>query len=268
MRNFRVGAQVTQGVTQHDHRLVRTHRVASAGSLAAIAAFTLVAPASAQADWCVDVSLRFASYKPSRVLLESLESTAAAIWEPYGVRFVWVNSTGMRCDAAQGSFDVLVVHDPEKLHTSTLVVLGSTRVGPPGIDHVPIQLNFGTIERLLEHLPIARIVQATGHTNVSGEDLGRALGRVLAHEVGHVLLSAAAHQPYGLMRPSFDPDDLVRHSGRSFGLSPAEVARLSQRERDIEARRRRGLIATRVATSGSQVPAPMAQASASQPGIH
>ncbi len=39
--------------------------------------------------------------------------------------------------------------------------------------------------------------------------LGQALGRVVAHELGHVLLSSAAHTRTGLMRAVFPAEDLV-----------------------------------------------------------
>ena len=39
--------------------------------------------------------------------------------------------------------------------------------------------------------------------------LGRALGRVFAHELGHVLLGTRAHAAAGLMRATFSPADLV-----------------------------------------------------------
>ena len=61
-------------------------------------------------------------------------------------------------------------------------------------------------------------------------DLGRALGRVLAHEIGHVVLAAAKHQSRGLMRASFVAEDLIRPQRWSYTLSEAEVARLRERE--------------------------------------
>jgi hypothetical protein len=39
--------------------------------------------------------------------------------------------------------------------------------------------------------------------------LPRALGRALAHELGHYLLARRAHSPTGLMREAFRPEDLA-----------------------------------------------------------
>jgi hypothetical protein len=54
--------------------------------------------------------------------------------------------------------------------------------------------------------------------------LARALGRVIAHEIGHYLLGP--QHTAGLMRISFAPRDLVDPSGKAFRLSTADVERL------------------------------------------
>jgi hypothetical protein len=62
----------------------------------------------------------------------------------------------------------------------------------------------------------------------------RAIGRVIAHELGHYLLEQRAHTAKGLMRSTYSPQDLIGPSLRPFQVSPAdalvlrrEVARLS-----------------------------------------
>ena len=50
--------------------------------------------------------------------------------------------------------------------------------------------------------------------------LARALGRTLAHELGHFLLRSRSHDRTGLMRRSFTPDDLaIDRPGHRFALS-------------------------------------------------
>jgi hypothetical protein len=107
-------------------------------------------------------------------------------------------------------------------------------VGPVAIDHVPVHLNRELTEHLLANLPATEFVRAAGHLNVVSDDVGRALGRVLAHEIGHVLLAVADHRQIGLMRPSFSAGDLLRSGLASFSLSPAEIARLQSRERTLD----------------------------------
>lgn len=53
--------------------------------------------------------------------------------------------------------------------------------------------------------------------------LGRALGRSVAHEVGHYLLASSRHTDDGLMRPIFVPDDLLTFRARDYALAPADV---------------------------------------------
>jgi len=56
--------------------------------------------------------------------------------------------------------------------------------------------------------------------------LGRALGRALAHEIGHFLLRSRVHSAGGLMRALQPVTALVAPDRRDFGLSPDEVIRL------------------------------------------
>ena len=58
--------------------------------------------------------------------------------------------------------------------------------------------------------------------------VGQALGRVVAHELGHVLLALPVHDRSGLMRPVFVASDLVG-SRDQFRLSPTNRRRLDKR---------------------------------------
>jgi hypothetical protein len=57
----------------------------------------------------------------------------------------------------------------------------------------------------------------------------RALGRVLAHEIGHYLLASPAHSPAGLMRPAFDGRQLAGWDRRGFQLDAQVLPRLRAR---------------------------------------
>ena len=57
--------------------------------------------------------------------------------------------------------------------------------------------------------------------------LPRALGRALAHELGHYLLFRREHAPRGLMRAAFRPEDLADEAaGQRMGLSGPDRRRL------------------------------------------
>ncbi len=57
----------------------------------------------------------------------------------------------------------------------------------------------------------------------------RALGRVLAHEIGHYLLALPAHAPCGLMRAAFTGRELAELDRATFALSPELLPRLRDR---------------------------------------
>ena len=51
----------------------------------------------------------------------------------------------------------------------------------------------------------------------------RALGRVLAHELGHVLLRLDGHRDRGLMRTAFSHRRLVARGDRAFRLAEEDL---------------------------------------------
>jgi hypothetical protein len=133
------------------------------------------------------------------------------------------------------SFDVWVDRRRTRMPTSSTPVLGSTRLAPSTIRRAPIFIDRGATEQLLERLNAGRVVQLLARTSAGPADVGRALGRILAHEIGHVILQVTGHQPHGLMRPTFRPEDLIRLQRSSYTLSSAEVARLHERELALSA---------------------------------
>ncbi len=63
---------------------------------------------------------------------------------------------------------------------------------------------------------------------VDESSLGIALGRVLAHELGHLFLRLDGHRESGLMKPSFSQRALVGRSDRSFRFSADDLERLTE----------------------------------------
>ena len=59
--------------------------------------------------------------------------------------------------------------------------------------------------------------------------IGRVLGRVVAHEIGHVLLLSTWHATTGLMSPSLGTQDLGPSLPAFYGLSVPDRARLATR---------------------------------------
>jgi hypothetical protein len=197
--------------------------------------FLLLGPGWAAAAICIDVDVRFKGDAPPPALVASMQREASSIWEPHGVYFRWWTSFS-RCDKGE-SFEVLVDQEVPRRPWSSPATLGSTRMtrgitfmtlDPMG--PVTIHIDRGATERLLGSLTVEQLVRTLGRAAPRPADVGRALGRVFAHEAGHVILAEREHQPHGLMRPTFLAEDLVGPGRKAYSLSPAEVARVRDRE--------------------------------------
>ncbi|HEX5216621.1 MAG TPA: hypothetical protein VFV98_14265 [Vicinamibacterales bacterium] len=195
----------------------------------------LVAAGEAAADICVDVDLKVAGHDLSPLAEQSLRSEAAALWQPYGVRIQW-STTGeeSRCSPVHASFDVRVEYQPTPAGKAPrTIVLGSTQLVSGTIDCAAIVLDYDATEELIGSSPAIGLFTLAGQTQAGPADIGRALGRVLAHEIGHVLLAESRHPLRGLMRKSFAARDLVTYQRRAYTLSREEVDRLRQREHEL-----------------------------------
>ena len=204
------------------------------GRVATVALLTLFMSGQAFAEICIDMNLRLDEREPPAAIVESMKNEATAIWGPYGVWFRWEATPSLaQCAWTQASFDVLLNRSPQP-GWSTKQILGSTHLALRAIDHVPIHIDREATEELLGSASVGQLARLLGRTSFGPEDIGRALGRVLAHEVGHVLLAVRDHQPRGLMRPTFGAEDLLEPQRRFYTLSSAEVTRLRQRERVLD----------------------------------
>jgi hypothetical protein len=209
-------------------RLARSLIHSSAAHVTGFALLAVFASARNTEAMCVDVMLQFGQGLPAPTLVESMKEEAARIWEPYGVRMAWVAANDAAgCPRPQVSFDVLVGRQRAQ---GRKIVLGSTRLTLLPIRCAPILIDYPATEQLLEGLRIDYLLQTVGRRSVAPVDLGRALGRILAHEIGHVVLGAATHQSRGLMRAAFVAQDLIRPQRSMYRLSATEVARLRARE--------------------------------------
>ena len=193
---------------------------------AAVLCLLLIA-GEAAAEICIDVDLRFAGRDLSVVTVQAMRDEASAIWEPYGVRLQWSPArNAARCPRVLGSFDVLV-----ESRRSRSSVLGSTHLAPAEIDRAPIHIDYDATARLVGSVSASRFMTVVGHGDAEPSDVGRALGRVLAHEIGHVVLDASCHRPWGLMRSRFEAVDLVARQRWAYTLSRKDIERLRHRVR-------------------------------------
>ena len=133
---------------------------------------------------------------------------AAAIWAPYGVV---VTATDCAAAPAPDNVTLTVVMNTSPAAATEMwgAPLGSVDFDDAG---APLRIIRVFIVRLLTLLENARLwdVPASQWPRVIREAVvGRALGRVLAHEIGHVLMRTTQHTPRGLMRAVQYPKELV-----------------------------------------------------------
>ena len=205
---------------------------------AAAALCVVLIASEAAAGICVEVDVTFSGRDPSPITIQSMQIETSAIWQRYGVQIQWPErGPDASCVRVHGTFEVLVENQASSArNASHSSVLGSTHLASAAIDRVAIFVDYDETQYLLESLSASRLIPLVGHPDVGPADMGRALGRVLAHEIGHVLLDARRHQPWGLMRKSFAPDDLVARQRWTYTLSTKEVERLELRERELSER--------------------------------
>jgi hypothetical protein len=171
------------------------------------------------ASVCLDVSVNDHVSGPA---FTTLRSEATRIWLRHGVELTWAYPAPARCDTV-----VPVLFDEEKLR----------RLAAPKRDALALTEFAGASRRI--YVSAARAFEMVGqislrssaHETIGERDYrqGTLLGRALAHELGHVLLSTLDHSASGLMRPVFGAKDALSVDERATELTPVETQRLATR---------------------------------------
>jgi hypothetical protein len=165
-----------------------------------------------------------------------LEVETADLWRPYGVDLRWDETSAVRARAAQSDLEVIVAPRlPGITSPGGAAVLGQATVTLEGLSRRPIFLSFSATQRVLALQTNRRAAILQSEQDV---ELARALGRVLAHEIGHVLLAFPTHDTVGLMRPVFQPNELAESDRVPFRLTCGAVGRLRSRIRVMTDRQR------------------------------
>jgi hypothetical protein len=151
---------------------------------------------------------------------------AAALWSPYGVAV----DAAAPCGWAADDRTVLTVRTVETRQSAVTAAwrgpLGAIVFAPGGRPDAEIRLFLGDILQLVARTRVLGALEPQWPSSLRHVVVGRVVGRVLAHEIGHFVLASPRHGAGGLMRPLQFPEDLVGPSRHGFTLSRSEIARL------------------------------------------
>src|SRR5579871_576411 len=186
-----------------------------------IAAVALLAAADTRVPARLTVVLDFQGTRSERTV-SAMERETEVILKSSGLNLSW----RLAADAAQESFDGLVVVRFKGVCKVEPVPYVYDELGPMAFTYS----SDGDVQ------PFTQVscdkIAATVRSAMWGADfqqadllLGRALGRVLAHELVHMLTRSGEHGREGVQRPSLSGRELI--SGSLF-LSPADIARLRE----------------------------------------
>jgi hypothetical protein len=201
-----------------------------ASLVAALCAFSATTVRSAASEpFEMDVRLRVDPSITSRRVTGRMKQEAEAIWQPYGVRLEWKDA-GSSEPASNGvGVEASLEREFERRRwVEWPAVLGRTVVRPDPPNGGPIRVSFDATESVLA---LRTNVRSTMKGIVLDHELATALGRVLAHEIGQVLLGAPYHDQAGLMRARFRPEELAEPARTPFRLTCIGVGRLRGRLR-------------------------------------
>jgi hypothetical protein len=180
----------------------------------------------------VAVRLRVDPSVASRGIAGRVKDEAAIIWNATGVQLDWVDEDA-RGRVAGGVFvDATLERRLERFRRSDWPAVLGLVVSDPDMPVVrPIHVSFDAIESALSNRP--RTGRRPDPAIVRDSELARALGRVLAHEIGHVLIGVAGHARAGLMRPFFGAEELADPDSRPFRLTCDGAERIRRRLRTM-----------------------------------
>jgi hypothetical protein len=174
---------------------------------------------------------------PSRLVTAVLAETDA-IWRPNGVSFVWRRTPA----AAKTSSPVEASpYVPSTLRLTIGEERGAGRDGRLPLGWIVFDdVTLPQQEIYLSHAnAIAMMDNAVGVVGIVDQMptiqretlLARAMGRALAHELGHYLLASKAHTGHGLMKAVLTAVELFQPGASGFRIEPAQRRAVAARLR-------------------------------------
>ncbi len=172
--------------------------------------------------------------------IESLRQETERVWQPHGVGIQWLPAGEITLPDEHVRLRLTVVINalpgrPDAVTSrSGAALLGAVQFEAGSLlANDIIVLSVGEIARAVLAAPyLGRPVHRWPPATIQ-QLTGRALGRVLAHEIGHAVIAWRGHTDSGLMRASFDPELLVSPDLARLRIAPLLVPRLRARLAEI-----------------------------------
>jgi hypothetical protein len=148
---------------------------------------------------------------------------AARIWKRYDVWLLTEDDDQcVSAGAAPVTVTIDVGHDPASGATG----LGAIQFASDGKPASAIVLNYDAVKRIATSAPFMGLHPAFWPAGLREEIVARALGRALAHEIGHYLLRSPHHTSSGLMQARHRGSMLGNPNDRGFELTKTDQDRL------------------------------------------
>jgi hypothetical protein len=172
-------------------------------------------------------------------LVARILAEADAVWRPTGLAFVWQRAARRVVPYSRASETGPYVPKTLRLTIGDKHGEGSGNHLPLGwivFDDVAspeqeIYLSLANAEQLMSNS--RGVIGIVGQMPVIQRDslLARAMGRALAHELGHYLLASKAHAPRGLMKAVLTATELFSVDAKPFEIEPSQRRAVAARLR-------------------------------------
>jgi hypothetical protein len=205
----------------------------------ALLASTLgAAPAVSAADIPPMIVMVITAADMSSQLVARVLAEADAVWRPSGVSFVWrrVPSVVPSTQASESGPSV-----PTTLRVVIGTGVGVGRDGRLALGWILFDGVSDPEREIYLSLANARAMMDESRGVIGIVDqmpivqretlLGRAIGRALAHELGHYLLASKVHTKYGLMKAALTAVELFMPDASTLRIEPAQRRTVAARLR-------------------------------------
>ncbi len=178
----------------------------------------------------ITVRVYVAPHVPQSTVTRLL-AEAADVWRPNGITFLWVpgpeevapyGRSGEDGRYRPSTLRVSIDYERGDPRRDTLTPLGWIRFDQPDEPDQVIHVSYANAMSLLEGSELAVGKVSTMPRLERDVYLARAMGRALAHELGHYLLASKAHTARGLMQTGRSAGELFGRERVHFELDAAQ----------------------------------------------